>query len=442
MRHYIGSMRNVLTIPSALTRAVLLCLLLMAASAAVNAGGEPYGMRYISAGEELLAGNVDVPLTPSPERLAELRDEAALLAEQIQLLEYEQGPYGPGLSESLGDLARIFEEAGDVDGAMGARERALHLLRVNEGLNSPSQGPLVRELLNSLRRRGEFEALDDRYDYFFRLYGAGRPPWSEARWNAFLEYLSWQRQALVLELDGDPKGRLYDLYERHEDLLNAYRDEELVLSWQQFRDLAASQLATFYLIDTYIEPRDQMSQSQQWDYRRTDDPADFDLYRERLENIQRGLRSRARKLLEESLEKIPTGETEARAQVELALADWLQWQGSTRQATDRYESLWLSLNEDGRQDLATEWFSQPTPLPAAEVFLVNDRLLSPPVTLGVQVSESGRSKVSPANVPATLERTAARLRRLLFATRFRPQLIDGTAVASSMTDGNWILLDP
>ena len=80
--------------------------------------------------------------------------------------------------------------------------------RINDGLYSERQVPLLRELLQSYREAGDYEALDERYDYYFRLYGNGQPPYTEIRLRAALEYLRWQREALRLGVGGRELERL------------------------------------------------------------------------------------------------------------------------------------------------------------------------------------------------------------------------------------------
>ena len=126
-----------------------------------------------------------------------LMDEADAEAYQQQLNAQEQldGPYAETLTESLSSLARYHRDRGDYGEAEDLYVRALHVLRVNDGLYSDRQIPLVRDLLNLYRATGDLKSLDDRYHYFFRLHGSGQPPYTEMRKQASMEYLRWQRAA-------------------------------------------------------------------------------------------------------------------------------------------------------------------------------------------------------------------------------------------------------
>ena len=169
-------------------RLLTLALALGGAGAGPALATEPYGERVVAAqaawvDEAAPRVALDQPRIPAGQRSA-ARQRVQHLRQRLREQELAQGPYAAPLAETLTELARAVDALGDDAAALKARERALHLTRVNEGLYSAAQAPLLRALLEGHRRRGEFARLDERYDYFFRLYGAGRPPWTEARWSA------------------------------------------------------------------------------------------------------------------------------------------------------------------------------------------------------------------------------------------------------------------
>ena len=166
--------------------------------------------------------------------------DAVRLAVRLDATELENGPYGGELAEPLTDLARYHRARGDYEQALDYYRRALHNVRVNDGLYSERQLPLVRELLNLYRLAGEYEALDDRYEYFFRLYGSGQPPFDDVRLGATLEYLRWQREAHRRGLRNGDRD-LLRLYEHNRDLLELVRGSPAV-SGQWQRELVFSQI--------------------------------------------------------------------------------------------------------------------------------------------------------------------------------------------------------
>ena len=189
-----------------------------------------------------------------------------------------------------------------------------------------------------------------------------------------------------------------------------------------------------------MQPLEDLSQRRSG-IRVPEDPADFDLRRERLENLQRSTRRQGRSLLETALATIPEREVRARAEIELALADWLQWHGSTREARKRYEALWASLSDLGEEELIGAWFSDPIPLPANDSFTVEMPELSPEIAMSLDVTEYGRAKATNGEINAALARSAGRLRRLLAATRFRPVIRNGQAVPHRKDRTLWRLVE-
>lgn len=418
LRHYIDSM-------SPMPSLIFVSLFLSAAFAL--AGSEPYGKSFVEV--DGLWPDESLPEAPLylPENPAAARAAVDQLEQRLAEQQFSVGPYASALAETLGDLARAQEAAGDVEAAMRSRERALHLTRVNDGLYSEAQGPLVRAILDTLRREKDFARLDERYDYFFRLYGAAQPPWDGVRWPAAMEYLRWQREALRRELEADPLNRLLQLQILNDDLLDRLNDPESAAGWELRRDATLSQLKTFYLIEELVDPAP-VFPTRRGDWMRPDDPRrDLNINRERLENLQRTLSGSARRMLEELVTVIPEDLPAERAAVRLALADWLQWHGSTREARALYEQLWDDLNQQGLESLASEWFSRPVPLPDNGVFWVPDAPGAGPIRVGLRVSESGRARADIERVPPRLSRAASRLRKHINAARFRPAIVDGEA---------------
>lgn len=427
MRHYIGTMRTLL--------ATLMLLLL---SPTTQGAAEAYGRDFVMLSD--LAERYEVPqkdASPPPE---DLRQNLQQLEARLEAQQLATGPYGLAQAETLSDMARLLEQAGRVREALELRERALHLVRVNEGLYSPGQGALVREILTSLRRSGDMLALDDRYNYFFRLYGSGRPPWNEVRWNALLEYVDWQREALSIELDGnDPRDRLLGLYELLEEVHDALLVSDTEdLDWQRLATVVHARLAIFYVLEDLIEP-EQDFRSLRGEIVRVDEPGEFDLRQERLENLHRSLKSRGRRIVEEALELMPTHAGRKRLELQLALADWLQWYGTTREAGARYLEIWRELGELGDEETRREWFEGPRPLPANGAFRSAGEP-SEPLKVRVSVSPKGRGRAYAEVVPQEQKRAVGRLSSYIASTKFRPRIVGGEIVDGDYENTSWILI--
>ena len=416
---------------------LFLLMVFVALPDTVHAAPEPYGKRFrlATGGAARVEGIAEPLVATSPTELATM---TAKLLQQVEVEEQNLGPYAPVLAETFGDLSRLLERQGLFDEAQRYRERALHLVRVNEGLYSSRQGPLVRAMLDSLREREAFDELDGRYAYFFRLYGAGRPPFNDVRWAATLEYLSWQREAYLREIDRDPRRRLIDLYAEHQALLDVLV-AETPINAGRLRDASLSFVQTLYLISDLEPPRD-LTLSARSDQIRREDPRDFDLLRERLENLQRTLRGRGRSILTDALALTPASEGDVRAELQLALGDWFLWQGSTSSAKEAYAALWREVMGTELEDRVASWFADPVPLPQPEAFVLPLDSVGPPLTARIDVSESGRMTGFASTGREDGE--VKRLRRLLRDGRFRPVYRGGVPTSVERWERRWRLGTP
>ena len=436
MRHYIGSMLHLLrhTLSHVPAYIGALLLLALADGTGAQAAPEPHGKHFLALEEAVVAGprgsGESAPAADAIERLQERLEEQRLA----------DGPYAPAAAETLADLARLLETRGQLAQALARREEALHLIRVNEGLYSAAQGPVLRAMLDSLRAAGDFTALDQRYAYYYRLYGAGRPPFNDLRWAATMEYLDWQREALRRELDADPRERLLELHATQAELLLTVA-EDPAFDWRWLLDLTRSQLATLYIVEDAVQPEVQMLRRSRVTRVRGDELRDFDPLQERLDNLQRTARAQGRMLVEAALQRVPEAEVAARAGLRLDLADWLLWHGSTRSAQELYGTVWEELEAAGRDDLLDEWFARPRPLPRGEFFAPLDRLRDSALHVRIDVSAYGRVQVSSEGVPDERAREFSRLRRLLRASRFRPALRAGEAIDVRDLSTSWLLID-
>jgi len=198
-----------------------LCLLLVHPWAL---GGLPalYGKEYVRDPKRWEDGSPrSLPVPRAAQNESDANADKRAYLEQIQLQERSAGPYADGLTEPLTSLGRLYRDQGNYDASLGLYKHALHVVRVNDGLDSKRQIPLLRELLDTYRLAGDMQALDERYDYFFRLYGNGYPPYTPSRLQANLEYLRWQREAFLLHLDGDRKNRLVKMYQLNKRILES-----------------------------------------------------------------------------------------------------------------------------------------------------------------------------------------------------------------------------
>ena len=414
---------------------VLILLLCLLAAADARADKYAYGEDFARVGHSW--ADAGPPLAAAVLYSDPGVDQSDSFRQQLAALEDSEGPYSDALAEPLTSLGRYYRASGDLEQATRMYRRALHLVRVNDGLYSERQMPVLRELLAVYRDTGDLGALDQRYEYYFRLYGKGQPPYTAVRLQAALGYLRWQREALRLDLDGDSVRRLQHLYRLNEDLLQATATDPSV-SLAHYRDVVLSQVRNLYLLEDRVRPRleevGRVSGAPQ--FAQQFDQQDFD--QRRLENLQRGALSRGSELVQELIGRYDaSAEPQQVARLYLELGDWYQWHNSESRASQYYARVVELLTANSDQALLREWLGQPVELPDNGAFWqpppqVNEQ---PPLVLEVAYDVSARGRAS--NLQSIEEDPAHagkanRLKRALRKIRFRPRWVDGVAESASV----------
>jgi len=403
-----------------------LCIYLVLAQAALAGKSAPYGEYFVRVDERWPdAGGVRSE--PEADAGSAAQDNASFQT-QLSRLEAQGGPYADGLAEPLADLARLHRRSGDVAQAQQAYQRALHVVRINDGLYSERQVPILRELFETYRMTGDLAALDARYNYFFRLYGNGQPPFTPLRLGAALEYLRWQREALRLELDERDTERVINLYSVNDQLLRSAATDPAV-SLESYRGLVLSQLRNLYLIQSRYDPGKeskgvitQVAPSTPWD--------EQDTSQRRLETYQRNALKYGRVILKDLIHRTPDSDVAGTAAAWLELADWNQWNDRRADALDAYRKVDSLLREAGEEALLAAWLGEPVELPANGAFWQPRPVavdIEPPVVRArYDVSASGRAdNIEVTDVSGVDESKLGRVRRNLAQTRFRPRILDG-----------------
>ncbi len=370
-------------------------------------------------------------------------EQAAAWRGELERVLQRSGPYDPELVEPLQGLANWHRSQGDLAAAEKSLSRALHLVRVNDGLKSERQLPLLRELIDLARQSGDVALIDDRYDYLLFLHGRPQPPYSDEQLATLLDYLDWQREVLVYggEAPSLWRRRMLRLVEVNQQLMGTLQgDPETILrqSWQ----LVQSQLANFYVLIGNSAAESTIDTMPGYSRFSMNSEA-IDVDRQRVEDMRRRGSSYGKQLLELYVAKWSTCSGicwDAR----LALADWCQWTGQLRRADTLYRELYHDLAEAGEQQRLARWFSNPVELPARPVFTspVSGIGRLPSFALRFDVTDSGRVEevASADDVPENLESLAGRVRRSLREVRFRPAFENGQAVARNGVERRYLWL--
>lgn len=409
-----------------------LCLFLAAVLSSPFVSGQspvPYGQDYFRYEQGAHDGwSAGAPRVKGEQNEA---DKDAYLKELEAL---RGGPYSDLRAEPLSALGAYYLDSGRYSQALEYYQRALHVVRVNDGLYSERQIPLVRGLLDGYRLSGDMEALDERYEYFFRLYGSGQPPFTELRLGAALEYLRWQREALGLGLEGDRLGRMLALYNLNAQILESAA-ESLEVAPARYRQLLFSQIRNLYLLESEYDPPSERYSLGTNSALQSNSMQDMDFKQQRLDSIRRTSRSRGRTLLEGLVARLAIkGDAQAVAGAYLELGDWHQWSSDYRSANQAYGQVVKTLQDSGDDVLLESWMGSPAELPTTDVFWQPKKRIKGQrrVLFATEYSVSSRGKPRGVQVWAVDTEESgleSSMRRKLLATRFRPRYIMGETEA-------------
>jgi hypothetical protein len=159
--------------------------------------GEPYQVTELTAlpaGEAVdlrsWLANLSVPFDGQDQ--ATLESQLDYFKEAIALLELQEGTFSPRLSQELQAQGDILVQAGDINGALAAFDRAAHIIRVNSGLFSLEQIPVIESTIEAHLTRGDLIAANEQQEYLYYLqrkaYGEGNPDQLLQALNSFAEW--------------------------------------------------------------------------------------------------------------------------------------------------------------------------------------------------------------------------------------------------------------
>lgn len=391
------------------------------------------------------------PLPPATSKEQDLpleieAGDPAPYEEQLADVALRDGPYSSGLTDPLAGVAQIYKQRGDYDDAIEAYRRALHLIRVNDGLKSERQIPILRDLMEIYRMQGDGEALDDAYHYYFNIYGRGHPPYSDESIAASLEYLAWQREAFGVKIGGktQSRARAVQAYLRNGEMIAAMNAQPAI-NQQWYEQVVLSQMANLYMIlgeEMEENPAIGMPSGEMYGAEVRSDA----YVRDRIAVIQQSGEKLGRRLLEDLIKRADAASPSQRAAYYLELGDWGQWNGSLRRANEAYAIVESTLLAEGKGELLSQWLSEPMELPDERRLWRSAHGLSrdehPVMTARYDVTEKGDVR----NVQVTQDGEpepprAGRLKRLLHDTHFRPKFAGGRPVPAQGLERSYQLVD-
>lgn len=357
----------------------------------------------------------------------------------LETIEDDGGVWDPQLIEQLTAQGSLQQQQGDHATAIATFDRAMHVNRINNGLHTTEQIPIVEELIESYMALEDWANVDLYYNYLFyvqqKAYGSEDP-----RMIPVLAQLGqWHLQAFNIgfgEMLGLHLSSAQILFDAAVQMVNLHfgpQDERLVTYLRSIADSA-------YLVASNPEI---MSEVNRPDFRTSQDLLMAQLNQRNVDMTPAGFSAGEAALqqvvaVQEELADDPYVIAEAYAN----LGDWYLLFRQRRVAEEQYLTAWnLLAAEENAEELQQRLFGQVTPIPT---FITEPRLLyrggsvpSGPeelteefVDLSFIVTRNGEVR----RVTVLGEETAdeaglvARVVREMRRFAFRPQVQEGVAL--------------
>lgn len=363
-----------------------------------------------------------------------------------QILDDREGKHGAmsaELIEPLADLANAYVREGRLREAQKTLRRGIHVARINEGLHSPGQINMLRQLIDIYVEREDFPAADAQQAYLYRVLKYRREHNLPGMREATLQYADWIRGAYLGDLGRQRFPRLVGLNDLYEEAIEEIEDSEGANS-RKLLPYLKGRAELSYLISVYPGEHESgfrggVSAS---DTIATSSEAQLRFWRMRDFNFRYGLKALERR--QEILRSDPSSSAQERAESLIAIADWYQWHRRYASAIKLYEEAWSSAQSSAE---ANSWletsFAQPLELPRHTAFTPGavplGTLNDAEIAIRFDVSRHGEAKNIRILSEETQETQAGvtRAYHYLRNMRFRPRLAEGSVVRAENVERNY-----
>ena len=360
-------------------------------------------------------------------------NQKALMSYRAAIKELdENGPYHEQSSEALYGLAMELKKQGFYDEALNTFQRAMHINRVNHGLHSFSQVPMLRGIIDSQKALNLFEDVTTDYNrmlsLFLKNHGASDP----ALIPVFRELALWHVDIYQVDKSSARVDHLTSAHRMISAAINSASHSH-DLDTEAKIDL----LRTVALVNFYFSTHegDEWASSIESRYSASADK-DF-LQPARMGTLSRtGFRQGkvAHEQIIALVEADPNTTMDQKISAYVETGDWHLLFNRRDSAMQYYQQAMalIAHQTDGQQELTNTWFSKPKFLP---VLRTEDAANSSGilyVTAKLDISKTGNpSHISIVEPPPEGNRILRRAAMgTIRGTRFRPRFVDGHAVAS------------
>ena len=379
----------------------------------------------LAASVELTAGNVEEAAMPEALDTPDIK----AYRDVVVGIETDLGTYASKLPEKLLNLGLALQAQGRHGEALGIFKRGTQLARINNGLYSATQIPMIQGEITSYMARGELLEADQRQQYMYKVQqrSLNNP---ESRTQAMMQQANWQYIAYQLGIGKQRYDRLLNMWDLYRGALTNITEREGDSSVNLLSPLHGL-LQTQYLISGYQGESSSGGLNSDSNFSVRNQQNRFNAYRAK--SYKQG------RAVIKAIYDVEKAQTEdqflATAEALVMLGDWMMWHGNREPAEQTYREAIGELAElDDAEEQIKRLFGEPVALPA-----INSVHILPPVVaeeegdILVEFGVTERGRVRDLTWLDENEENKGRVNRLLRklrSTRFRPRFEDMIPVST------------
>ena len=366
---------------------------------------------------------------PYREKLKSFNENIDKYQDAIEELESVHGAYAAPIAQQLIGLANVYEQNEKYYKAVKVLKRSIHVIKINEGLYSTSQIPIVFQLINNLKKSEQWLSVNNNYHYLYRIYRRNYGDHDFEKLDIELTRAKWYLKSVLLNLSDKPVEDLiksHTAYYRAANLIQLQFGETDIKLVQAINGLMVTQ----HLLANLSSPSHSRSMA-------------HTLNSSHISGMQRNSYKSGKSLIKleyEILKKQADTTDVLLIENRLKLADWHLLYNQKHIAIKQYLSTYqYALKQSNFTPEIESLFTQPISLPNLPLI---DRVASSHLD---EISVEERSKYARVSIDLTRygdarniqviddaykdnESKRIKIFRYLRNTKFRPKLINGAPV--------------
>ena len=398
-----------------------------------------FGLFLLALSSTRSAAEVTAPTEGS--HLSSQNNTLSTLASYNSTLQsYEaEGPYHQNASEVLYSLGLELQRGGQHSKALKSLRQAMHINRVNSGLNSLSQAPMLRGIINSQKNLMRFEPITASYHQLLRMHTASYGK-HDPRLAPLLNELGlWHLDAYQFDKSSKRVDHLTAANSLVMSALKLSENQAKIKPREQIKLLRNAALINFYLSR---HQGDEWTASTDSHYSLSADG--FGTLNPQRTGILAGASFRRGRICHEKIIALTTANPGAslqeKIQAQVELADWYLLFNHKASAMALYQQVLTKIAaSDQAGVLYTTLFATPRLLPAVRMESQPGKngalLISAEVDISARGWGSHIEKVRQIQASEQDQKTDKNLHYLLVGiikdSRFRPQFVDNKAISVS-----------